>query len=153
MKIIIEKADISDAAEILALQKLAYKSEAEIYGDYSIEPLVQTLEEIERQFEDHIFLKAGYGGTIVGSVRAQCQEGTCRIGKLMVHPEHQNAGIGRQLMTRMESYFLAPLRLELFTGSRSEKNLRFYEKLGYTRFRTVPIHAYLSLVYLEKYID
>ena len=41
----IEIAMIQDAEEILALQKLAYRSEAEIYEDYSIAPLIQTLEE------------------------------------------------------------------------------------------------------------
>ena len=39
----IEPAMIEDAAEILALQKLAYRSEAEIYNDFSIQPLLQTL--------------------------------------------------------------------------------------------------------------
>ncbi len=39
----IERAIISDAEEILSLQKLAYRSEAEIYNDFNIPPLVQTL--------------------------------------------------------------------------------------------------------------
>jgi ribosomal protein RSM22 (predicted rRNA methylase) len=37
--VIIERATIKDAEEILDLQKLAYKSEAEIYNDYAIPPL------------------------------------------------------------------------------------------------------------------
>lgn len=40
---IIEKATVSDAEEVLAFQKLAYRSEAEIYGDDRLPPLVQTL--------------------------------------------------------------------------------------------------------------
>ena len=39
----IEQATIEDAQEILALQKLAYTSEAEIYNDFTILPLHQTL--------------------------------------------------------------------------------------------------------------
>jgi hypothetical protein len=39
----ITQAAAADAAEILALQKLAYQSEAAIYQDYSIPPLTQTL--------------------------------------------------------------------------------------------------------------
>lgn len=35
-KTIIKKADVSDLEEILSLQKTAYKSEAEIYNDYTI---------------------------------------------------------------------------------------------------------------------
>ena len=40
----ITKALYSDLEEILALQKLAYQSEAELYDDYTIPPLTQSLE-------------------------------------------------------------------------------------------------------------
>jgi hypothetical protein len=52
----IEKATVSDAEEILALQKLAYKSEAELYSDYSIPPMTQTLDEILAEFNRQKFL-------------------------------------------------------------------------------------------------
>ena len=54
---IIEKANISDAKEILSLQKLTYKSEAEIYH-CDIFPVQQNLEEIEKDFKKWTFLKA-----------------------------------------------------------------------------------------------
>ena len=65
---IIEQAKIEDAEEILKLQKLAYLSEAEIYDDYTIPPLTQTLEEIRDDFKRQILLKATIGGQIIGSV-------------------------------------------------------------------------------------
>ncbi|QWC20874.1 hypothetical protein KJK41_10925 [Bacillus haikouensis] len=37
------EATIEDAAEILKIQKLAYVSEAELEGNYEIEPLLQTI--------------------------------------------------------------------------------------------------------------
>lgn len=43
---IITAASPADAAAILALQKLAYQSEARLYNDFSIPPLLQTLEEL-----------------------------------------------------------------------------------------------------------
>jgi hypothetical protein len=36
----IEKATVSDIEEILLLQKLAYKSEAELYDDFNIFPMI-----------------------------------------------------------------------------------------------------------------
>ena len=45
------RADKSDAPEILALQKIAYQSEAEIYGDDSLPAMQQTLEDLENDFE------------------------------------------------------------------------------------------------------
>ena len=58
MQVDIQQASVEDADEILALQKLAYRSEARLYGDWSIAPLTQTLDQLRRQFSDHIILKA-----------------------------------------------------------------------------------------------
>ena len=82
----IEKAEIKDLEEILTLQKLAYISEAEICNDYSIPPLVQTLEGLIEDYKNQLILKAVIDGKIVGSVRAYENEGT--IGRL-VCPEYQ----------------------------------------------------------------
>ena len=146
----LERATPADAAEILALQRLAYRSEAEFYGDYSIEPLTQTLDGVIRQFEDHVILKAVASGAIIGSVRGRLAEGVCHVGKLIVHPDHQNQGLGRSLMTAIESCFPAATRFELFTGSRSVKNLSLYQKLGYVAGETVAVSEKLSLTHLVK---
>lgn len=149
MSILIEHASVEDAVEILSLQKLAYRSEAEIYNDFGIEPLVQSLEQFQTQFNDHVVLKAVFYETIIGSVRAIEKNCTCYIGKLMVHPNHQNQGIGSRLMNAIEGLF-PKSRYELFTGSKSTKNIRLYEKLGYTTFCERTITSDFGLVYLEK---
>lgn len=149
MEVKIERASISDAEEILILQRLAYRSEAEIYNDFTMEPLVQSLEQILQQFEDHVVLKAVGDGTIIGSVRANEKDGTCYIGKLIVHPKHQNRGIGKMLMNAIEGTFQLP-RYELFTGSKSEKNLDLYKKLGYGTICERVFTPDFVLVYLEK---
>ena len=77
------QATQDDAGEILALQKLAYQSEARIYNDWNIPPLLQTIEEIRDEFKTHLFLKAVNKHSIVGSVRACIVGNTCYIGKLM----------------------------------------------------------------------
>jgi len=150
--ILVERATASDAEEILALQKLAYRSEAEIYNDFKIPPLVQTLENIEKDFENQIFLKALMDGRIIGSVRAYSKEGACYIGRLIVHPDFQNRGIGTKLMNEIEGIFTTCKRFELFTGVRSEKNLYLYQKLGYKIFKTANITDQTTIVFLEKKI-
>jgi ribosomal protein S18 acetylase RimI-like enzyme len=147
----IERAVTDDAEEILSLQKIAYQSEAEIYNDFTIPPLTQTLEGIKKDFETQFFLKAVAGGKIIGSVRAFMKEGTCYVGRLIVHPDFQNQGIGTQLMNRVEKTFKEAKRFEIFTGHKSERNLYLYEKLGYKRFETVTASEKLIIVYLEKY--
>ena len=101
----IEKATISDAEEILSLQKLAYVSEAEIYADFNIPPLVQTLEELKDDFENQFLLKAVINGRIIGSVRALVKKDTCFVGRLIVHPDFQNQGIGSKLVQEIENIF------------------------------------------------
>ena len=147
---IIETATIDDAAEILALQKLAYQSEAALYDDHSIPPLVQTLDQMEADIRQQIVLKAVQDERIVGSVRGYLRDGTCYIGRLIVHPEQQNQGIGTRLMNEIERCFDAARRYELFTGDRSERNLRLYRKLGYSTCRTAPLAGNVTLTYLDK---
>ena len=148
--VMIERATIGDAQAILNLQKLAYQSEAELYQDWMISPLTQTLEELAREFETHCFLKAVSGGELMGSVRAHLKEGTCFIGRLIVHPHWQNQGIGARLMAAIENRFGDAQRYELFTGDRSERNLHLYQKLGYQPFRSERLDEHITLVFLEK---
>ena len=147
----IECAIHDDAAEILALQKLAYQSEAAIWNDYTIPPLTQTLENLQAQFADHIILKAVDNGEIIGSVRGKQENDTCYIGRVIVHPDRQNRGIGSQLMAAIEAAFPTATRFELFTGQKSERNLYLYQKLGYRIFKEEPLNERVTLVYLEKH--
>ena len=68
---LIKRASLEDVETILHLQMRDYFSEAEIYNDYSIPPLIQTLKEIKRDFSQQVFLKATEeDGNIIGSLRA-----------------------------------------------------------------------------------
>ena len=130
----IKKAQKEDLEEILKLQYLAYQSEAKLFGNMDIPPLKQTIEEVYDEFQKGAILKAvGDGGVIIGSVRAFCDSGTVYIGKLMVHPSKQGQGIGTQLLLEMEKQY-PNQRYELFTSTRSEKNIALYQKLGYKIF-------------------
>jgi GNAT superfamily N-acetyltransferase len=146
----IRQATVGDAAEILALQRLAYQSEAQIYGDWTLPPLLQTLEEVLEQFRNHVFLKAVIEGSIIGSVRSCMSASTCHIGRLIVHPNWRNQGIGTRLLLVAERMHSDAGRFELFTGSRSSGNLRHYRRLGYKEFRREPLSNQVVLVYLEK---
>jgi methyltransferase (TIGR00027 family) len=127
----ISAATTEDAAEILALQLLAYESEARIYDNWTIPPLTQSLESLQTQIQTETVLKAVEDSAIIGSVRGALSQGVCRIGRLMVHPRHQGRGIGTQLLEAIERSFPAAPEYELFTGSRSEGNVRLYLRAGY----------------------
>ncbi|MFA6450882.1 MAG: GNAT family N-acetyltransferase [bacterium] len=146
-------AGVADAVEILALQKLAYLSEAEIYNEYGIEPLTQTIEKAREDFAAQTVVKAVAGGRIIGSARGVMSGGVCKIGKLLVHPDYQNRGIGAALMREIERIFAGAKRFELFTGWKSEKNIYLYEKLGYRKYDLKDVSGNLKLVYMEKIVE
>jgi ribosomal protein S18 acetylase RimI-like enzyme len=95
-------------------------------------------------------LKAVLDGTIVGAVRGYERDGTCYIGRLIVHPDCQNRGMGTQLLKAIEGHFNTVQRYELFTSENSGRNLYLYQKLGYRSFRTARLSDKVLLVYLEK---
>lgn len=147
---LIELANVADAQEILDLQKLAYQSEGALYHDYTIPPLTQSLEQMEEDLQKQVVFKVTLDGRIIGSVRGHVRDGTCYIGRLIVHPEFQNRGIGTSLMKTIEQHFAQAQRYELFTGDRSERNLHLYHKLGYRVFRREKLTDQTTIVFLEK---
>ncbi len=146
----IEKAEVEDLRDILDLQYLAYQSEAKLFNNMDIPPLKQTLEDVHNEYKKGIFLKAlDEKGKIIGSVRGYLEDGTVYIGKLMVHPQNQGKGIGTKLLLSIEKEFLG-YRYELFTSTKSRRNIELYEKLGYKVFSERNISEELRFVYLEK---
>jgi ribosomal protein S18 acetylase RimI-like enzyme len=148
----IEPAAPGDAAAILVLQRLAYQSEAELYQDWSLPPLLETVEQIQAAIARQTVLKAWTDepSQPIGSVRGLVEDGTCHIGRLIVHPEQQGRGIGTSLLGAIEDCFPDAARFELFTGHKSERNLRLYRRLGFVAFREQRVSEGLTLIWLEK---
>ncbi len=148
---IILRAEKGDLQKILDLQYIAYQSEARLFKDQDIPPLKQTLADVEKEYQKGIVLKAlDDDKTIIGSVRAFCDNGTVYIGKLMVHPSKQGQGIGTKLLIEMEKQY-PKQRYELFTSTKSEKNKVLYQKHGYKIFDEKKVTEELRFVYMEKY--
>ena len=164
IEIEIEQASLEDSEIILRLQMQAYLSEAEIYNDYSIPPLIQSFNEIKQEFSQQVFLKAiqkqkqkqkgkepENDVAIIGSVRAYLEKETAYIGRLIVKPESQNKGLGTRLIYAIEQHFKSAKRYELFTGDKSIRNLHLYKKLGYHEFKRIHVNDQITMVYLEKF--
>ncbi len=146
---VITNANENDLEQILYLQKCCYLSEAEIYNNYSIPPIVQTFDSIKKDFSDQTIFKLEYKGKIIGSVRAFVQNDSCYIGKLIIDKDYQNNGFGKLLLETVEKEFNKATRFELFTGFKSEKNLYLYSKLGYREFKEEQANG-MTIKYLEK---
>ncbi|MGW2562152.1 GNAT family N-acetyltransferase [Streptomyces sp. NPDC001514] len=157
MSVSISAAAAQDAEHILKLQYLCYQSEAELYGDYGIEPLTQTLDDLRAELARGHALVARLGEEVIASVRGEIDDaGTARIAKLIVHPRMQRHGLGGRLLDAIETHFAgepAAKRFQLFTGHRSEGNLRLYRSHGYAPVSTREVGPRLTLITLEKDAD
>jgi GNAT superfamily N-acetyltransferase len=148
----VEKIELNDLQAILALQYLAYQSQAQLCNDFAIPPLTETLADAIKVFPDLVMLKAiDDNGAILGSVRGRPEGNTCHVGRLFVHPEYKGRGLGTQLLLEIEAACTKP-RYELFTSNLSVDNIRLYERMGYVRFREEDYSTVYKLVYMEKYL-
>lgn len=146
----IDLASTDDANEILALQQLAYQAEANVYQDWTLPPLTQTLDALITEMDKSVTLKAVINKQLIGSVRATTENSVCKINRLMVHPDFQGQGIGSALMNKIESLHDQSSRFELFTGSKSLDNIRLYQKLGYRVSHIQQLSDKVELCFMEK---
>jgi GNAT superfamily N-acetyltransferase len=148
----ISRMQASDAGEILTIQRAAFVSEALIYGDPDMPPLVQTLEELRAEIEDGDGWVARVGPRLVGVLRCRETDELLLIGRIAIAPDMQGSGIGRALLEAAERHSLAP-EAELFTGSLSEANLRLYERCGYRITERVDNGDGTEQVFMRKRIS
>lgn len=156
----IKPARVGDAQQILDLQRLAYRLEAQRYGVDDLPPMTQTLDDLIAEYDTSTILVARYSpgiattpsDPIVGSVRARVMDGTGHVGRLAVVPKMHGRGIGRQLLWAVERVTAPVDRYELFAGHRSERNLRMYERAGYRRIRSEQQPDAGTLIYMEKVV-
>jgi len=83
-------------------------------------------------------------------VRATIENGVVQVGRLIVEPSAQRRGIGSTLLQAVEAAFPTAEKYELFTGSRSEGNIRLYERHGYSATTYREISPQVTLVFMSK---
>ncbi|MES4890567.1 GNAT family N-acetyltransferase [Streptomyces sp. NPDC096012] len=154
MSVTISVASEQDAEQIFRLQYLCFQSEAALYGNYRIDPLVQTLDSVRQEVDADCVFVARLGDEVVGAVRGKVTEdGAAAIGKLCVHPRLQGHGIGARLLRAAEAALAGERgakRFRLHTGHRSEGNLRLYRRSGYETVGRSTGADGVELIVLEK---
>ncbi|MDX3241425.1 MULTISPECIES: GNAT family N-acetyltransferase [unclassified Streptomyces] len=154
MSVTISGATEQDVEQIFRLQYLCFQSEAALYGNYRIDPLVQSLDSVRQELATDCVFVARLGDEVVGSVRGRLTEdGAAAIGKLCVHPRLQGHGIGARLLRAAESALAeerGAKKFRLFTGHRSEGNLRLYRRVGYETVGTSEGTDGVLMIVLEK---
>ncbi|MDA3901273.1 MAG: GNAT family N-acetyltransferase [Spirochaetes bacterium] len=142
-------AQIEDLPAVLGLQKRAFEENARRHNDFNIQPLTQTLEDLKKEFRDHTILIAKSNDRVIASVRGKISKRTVYIQKLIVDPDYQNRGVGKQMFVALERSFPDADRFELYTAVADEKNIHIYSNFGYIPFRTEVISG-IEFVFMEK---
>jgi tRNA (guanine37-N1)-methyltransferase len=132
----IRLATRADAGELFTLTRACWLQEQWANPGAVIPALEESFDDAVRGIEEWTTFVALAGGRIVGATRGRIAGGpggsSWDIGRVMVAPDLQGRGLGRLLLERAEE--AAPddvTSYELWTGAKSEANLRMYKKAGY----------------------
>ena len=132
----------ADAGEVLTLQRAAYVGEAMIYDQF-LPPLFETLDEVSQVLTSDVdVLGIRDAERLIGAVRIK-PDG--EIARLAVAPDRQHEGLG----TRLLEAAIERGGTWLFTGDRSEANLRLYRRHGFEETHREPAPGH-TLIYLRR---
>ena len=148
-EIVLSPITAADAGEVLTVQRAAFVSEARIYGEPDMPPLVQTLDELEAELRDADGFVARLDGRLVGAIRTREADGVLLVGRIAIAPDMQGEGIGERLLNAAEEHSTATTA-ELFTGSLSEANIRLYERCGYVETERIDQGDGIDQVFMRK---
>lgn len=135
MEVKIKKCSLQDAKSIYEITK---------YGlgyDYSIQEIEEKLERILKD-ESYIILVAEVDKNVVGYIQGHgyeslYQKSLLDIMALSILPEYQKVGIGKMLITKIESLAKKNYSgLRLVTRSSRLDAHKFYEKVGFKEQKT-----------------
>ena len=133
-------ATLADAGELLTLQRACWMQEAAANDSVAgIPALHESLADVQEWVSTWTSYVVRVDGRLVGAVRGRMQGEAWDIGRIMVAPDLQGRGLGRVLLEHVERVApAAATSYVLFTGHRSEGNLRMYRRAGYRVRRDLP---------------
>ncbi len=133
----IAAATDADAAELSVLTRACWVQEAIANETFDIPALSEPLDQVRSDIASWDTYVVREGPRLVASVRGRLVtgsegEGVWEIGRLMVAPDRQGAGLGRRLLEHIQAAAPAEARsFALFTGVRSHRNQEIYQAAGF----------------------
>ena len=129
----IEPARPADAGEVLTLQRACWLQEAIANESLTeIPALGESLDDVRAWLVTWTTFVVRVEGRLVGAVRGRMEGDAWDIGRVMVAPDLQGRGLGRLLLEHIQA--VAPpaaTSFVLFTGHRSDDNIRMYRRAGF----------------------
>lgn len=136
------QATPDDIGDIVALVNSCYRGDSSRIGWTTEADLLDGTRTDESEIQnlmslnDSRILLCSSGREIVGSVHIQKQGSACYLGMLVVKPELQGGGVGRQLMNEAENRareLWRSTKITMTVISLREELIAYYERRGYRR--------------------
>ncbi len=155
MRIQLVKADVSDAEEILAMQKTAFAELLQKYRDYETnpgnEPLEKVVTRLKQPFTYFYFIELN--GEKIGAIRVvdkKAADEPKRISPLFILPEYRNHGYAQEAILQAEKIH-GDYGWEIDTVMQEAANCHLYEKAGYRRTGKIKeVNSLMSLFFYKK---
>jgi tRNA (guanine37-N1)-methyltransferase len=129
----------ADAGELMTLQRACWVPEQRANPALDMDTLTEDIDDVRAWTGAGTVLVLRSSGRLVGAVRGRQVGDHWYVDRLMVAPDLQGRGLGRELLRRIEESAPAGLdTVRLSTGAGSKRNLRLYRKAGYRVERTDP---------------
>lgn len=144
----LDMTKVEAANEVLNIQMLSYKIEAEIIHYYDIPPLKDTIQSLQQCGE--VFFGYYLNKELCGVISIKTEDRIIDIHRLMVHPKHFRKGIAKRLLNFIEAeigYFEA---IVVTTGTKNAPAVDFYLKNGFLRTGETKITEHLALTSFKK---
>jgi GNAT superfamily N-acetyltransferase len=132
------RLDVSDtrtAAQLLVLQRDAYRVEAELIRSDEIPPLGETLAELQAARET--FLGAFVDGVLTGAVSWRLDGETIDLHRLVVRPAHFRKGVGAALVRAAVAAEPGARQAVVQTGAANAPAIALYLQEGFVRIGDV----------------
>lgn len=132
----LQPAKAEDAVRLSEMQTRAFMPQVLLRGGFETSPAAETPDRMLERItsaKSHSFIIVA-DDMYAGMIRIkELNDGACKISPIFVLPEFQNQGIGQKAMALAEEMFPSARLWTLFCVREEEKNVYFYEKLGFEK--------------------
>jgi ribosomal protein S18 acetylase RimI-like enzyme len=148
---IIQISNPRAASQVLELQRLSYRIEADLIGSDKIPALHENLEQLQHCGET--FYGFFERQILCGAISFKLETQTLDIYRLVVHPNHFRQGIARALIQFVLELEDAAKRCIVQTGTLNAPAIGLYQKLGFVELERREVIPNLWITVLEKILE
>lgn len=154
MVVHLRPARAEDAIQLTEMQARAFMAQVHRRGGFETSPAAETPDRMLERItsaKSHSFIILA-DNLYAGMIRIkELSDGAYKISPIFVLPEFQNQGIGQKAMSLAEELFPSARVFTLFCVREEEKNVYFYEKLGFRKTGIErKLHENITLIEYER---